>query len=318
MFFGVLTPPPAGRAAACEEQQPPRKVFLARVRGHLVLNDGFRRTTWWKHIRSFSGCLGVVLVSVFCVAVAPEAKANVKTSGSKTSKVLPGQVDDAPATCEQRSRSSEPTRHEIIGEITRAAAVVGVDPVYLTALADKESSLSPTAKAPTSSAEGLFQFINRTWLEVVREFGPNHGLQAEAEQIASAGGKPVVQDDASRERILDLRCDPYLSAAMAAEMLKRDVDTIQARIGRRLKASEYYLPHFFGLADASRFMKALLASPKQIASRLFPEEAKANRALFYASKGRKAKALSVGDLHRKLDRMMTMRLFRYQRMATAS
>ncbi len=279
-----------------------------------VLQSGspFNPSSNWtinkKPFKCVAICLSALFVCVFCTASAPEAKASVERTDQKS-------FGDSAVTCSQSSRSKAPTREDIIGEITRAASVVGVDPVYLTALADKESSLSPSAKAPTSSAEGLFQFIKRTWLEVVREFGPNHGLEAEAEKIARAGGKPLVEDDASRERILDLRCDPYLSAVMAAEMLKRDVDAIETLIGRPLKASEYYLPHFFGLGDASRFMKALLASPRLIASRLFPQEAKANRTLFFASKSRKAKALSIGDLHRKLDRMMTMRLFRYQRLA---
>ena len=55
------------------------------------------------------------------------------------------------------------------------ARVTGVDPAYLMALADKESSLLPDNKARTSSAEGLFQFIESTWLEGLRRYGPKHG-----------------------------------------------------------------------------------------------------------------------------------------------
>ena len=46
--------------------------------------------------------------------------------------------------------------------VIRAAQVTNVDPAYLMALADKESSLVPESKAATSSAEGLFQFIEST------------------------------------------------------------------------------------------------------------------------------------------------------------
>ncbi|MCV5246159.1 transglycosylase SLT domain-containing protein, partial [Escherichia coli] len=65
----------------------------------------------------------------------------------------------------------------IVETILRAAEVTGVDPSYMMALADKESSFLVDNRPSTSSAEGLFQFIERTWLEVVREFGPKHGLQ---------------------------------------------------------------------------------------------------------------------------------------------
>ena len=43
--------------------------------------------------------------------------------------------------------------------VVRAADATGVDPSYMMALADKESSLLPDNKAPTSSAEGLLQFV---------------------------------------------------------------------------------------------------------------------------------------------------------------
>src|SRR3954447_6897252 len=66
--------------------------------------------------------------------------------------------------------------------VVRAAQATHVDPAYMMALADKESSLLPHNKARTSSAEGLFQFVEGTWLEVLRRYGPKHGL-AEAEAI---------------------------------------------------------------------------------------------------------------------------------------
>src|SRR3954451_25214323 len=74
--------------------------------------------------------------------------------------------------------------------VVRAAQVTGVDPAYLMALADKESSRLPDNKARTSSAEGPFQFVEGTWLEVLRRYGPKHGYAAEAEAIVCRTGKP--------------------------------------------------------------------------------------------------------------------------------
>src|SRR3954466_16012859 len=84
--------------------------------------------------------------------------------------------------------------------VVRAAQVTGVDPAYLMALADKESSLLPDNKARTPSAEGLFQFIESTWLEVLRRYGPKHGYTAEAGAIRLVRGRPVVSDDKDREQ----------------------------------------------------------------------------------------------------------------------
>ena len=76
--------------------------------------------------------------------------------------------------------------------VVRAAQVTSVDPAYLMALADKESSFLPDSKARTSSAEGLFQFVESTWLEVLRRFGTKHGYAAEAEAIHIVQGRPMV------------------------------------------------------------------------------------------------------------------------------
>lgn len=199
----------------------------------------------------------------------------------------------------------------LVETILRAARVTGVDPVYMMALADKESSFSPEVRARTSSAEGLFQFVARTWLNVVREHGSKYGLEAEAAAIAMVDGEPTITDEEVRERILGLRRDPYLSALMAAELLKGDRARIERRIGRDLTRSEFYLAHFLGAESASRFMEILSGKPKQNARRVFPQAARANKALFFTRKGRKLRALSVAEVYDRIDRMIDKRLDRY-------
>jgi hypothetical protein len=205
----------------------------------------------------------------------------------------------------------------IVETILKAADVTGVDPVYMMALADKESSFVPANKASTSSAEGLFQFISSTWLEVVRSFGAKHGLAAEAAAITRSGGQLTIQDEATREHVLGLRRDPYLSALMAAEMMKRDRAKVEKRLGRSISRSEFYLAHFFGVDSASKFMELLDGKPKQSAPRVFPKAAKANKTLFFAKKGRKTRQLTVAEVYSKIDGMIDKRLDRYQGVMTA-
>lgn len=204
----------------------------------------------------------------------------------------------------------------IVETILRASEVTDVDPVYMMALADKESSFLPDSKARTSSAEGLFQFISSTWLEVVHKFGEKHGLQAEAQAIQVVGGQYTVPDDAMREAILDLRRDPYLSALMAAEMKKRDRELMERRLGRSISRSEFYLAHFFGVNSASKFVSLLDDKPKQSAPRVFPAAARANKSLFYAKKGRKTRHLTVSEVFDKIDEMIDKRIERYEDVAT--
>ena len=107
-------------------------------------------------------------------------------------------------------------RRHLVQTIVKAAQAVQTDPVLLMAVADKESSFITAVQAKTSSATGLFQFIERTWLGVVRDFGPKYGYEKEAALVVpDANDRPSIQDQAERTRILDLRRDPYLSAVMA-------------------------------------------------------------------------------------------------------
>jgi hypothetical protein len=198
--------------------------------------------------------------------------------------------------------------------VVRAAQVTNVDPAYLMALADKESSLLPDSKARTSSAEGLFQFIESTWLEVLRRYGPKNGYVAEAEAIHTVEGRPVVSDEKDRERILSLRSIPYLSALMAGEMINTHRETLAGKVERDLSFSELYMAHFLGLNGASRFVALLSDKPDNSAPKAFPRAAKANRSLFFASKkeaARKTKALSVTEVQSRIAAMINRRVVRY-------
>src|SRR3954463_11882624 len=130
--------------------------------------------------------------------------------------------------------------------VVRAAQATGVDPAYMMALADKESSLLPDNKASTSSAEGLFQFVEGTWLEVLRRYGSKHGYAAEAEAIQMVEGRPEVSDSKARMRILGLRCIPYLSALMAGEMINTHRQILAGKVARDPSFAELYMAHFLG------------------------------------------------------------------------
>jgi hypothetical protein len=199
----------------------------------------------------------------------------------------------------------------LVGTIVRAARETDMDPVLLMAIADKESSFQPDVGARTSSAVGLFQFVESTWLRVIRDFGPRHGLVREAALIGP-GDKPNLLEPAAREKILDLRRDPYLASLMAGEMLKRDGSRIAQNIGRDLTTGEIYLAHFLGPDDAERFMEKVVGQPKYVAAKLLPRPAKANASIFYARHGRKTKPVSVAAVHDKFESMMGLRFDRYR------
>ncbi len=160
--------------------------------------------------------------------------------------------------------------------IRRAADATGVDFSLLVETARRESALNPQARAGTSSATGLFQFIESTWLDMVRRYGAQHGLGDEARALQQGA------DPATRREILALRNDPELSARMAAELARENAQTLQARLGRAPNAGELYAAHVMGSGGALRLIEAAQSGAPSAAA-IFPREAAANRGLFYVN-----------------------------------
>ncbi len=118
----------------------------------------------------------------------------------------------------------------------------------------------------------MFQFIESTWLKALRTFGWRHGHEEIAKAIQGEDAAPRVSPQ-KRAEILNLRNDPYLSAVLAAEMLRHDSAKIAEMVGRALTAGETYLIHFLGPDDAARFMKKLDEEPHASAAQLLPKPA---------------------------------------------
>jgi len=179
------------------------------------------------------------------------------------------------------------------GAIQRAAAQTGVDFGFLLQTARRESGLNPKAHASTSSAAGLFQFVEQTWLSAVKRFGARHGLGAYAAQVEEgADGKFRVVDPAMRKRVLDLRLDPQASALMAGELTQDHAAYLQGRTGRAPSAGELYAAHVLGPAGSARLSESVAARPAASAADLFPEAAAANAGLFY----RNGRPVTVAEL----------------------
>lgn len=206
---------------------------------------------------------------------------------------------------------------KVVDTIVKASDEAGVDPVYMMALADKESSFDTDAKAATSSAQGLFQFVARTWLEMIRDYGARYGLAEEAAAVKGRGSAITVAGT-MRSRVLGLRNDPRVAALMAAELIKRDRERIEARVGRALTTTELYLAHFLGTASAGRFLSLSSEKPDEVAGRAFRSAARANRSLFTEADGGKRRSLTVSELHDRLDGMIDRRLTRYQGVAAVA
>lgn len=170
--------------------------------------------------------------------------------------------------------------------IAAAAQRTSVDFGYLVAQAQVESAMNPRAKARTSSATGLYQFIDSTWLATMRRHGERFGLGDVAAQIGQTnGGIAFVRDPAQRQAILAMRKDPQIASLMAAGLAEDNRAHLLPILGRQPDHGELYLAHFLGAGGAGRFLSALQNDPNQSAASLFRRPAAANRAIFYERSG---------------------------------
>ena len=177
-------------------------------------------------------------------------------------------------------------RVRVTGAIKQAAAVTGASFHYLLATAKMESDFNPSAGASTSSAHGLYQFIEQTWLATVKEAGGQVGYGQYADAITrTASGDYVVVDPVARRPIMKLRDDPAVSAAMAGVLTQSNSFQLTGKIGRRPTDGELYMAHFMGVGGAAKLINGAVDDPQASAARMFPAAAAANRPIFYDKQG---------------------------------
>ena len=170
--------------------------------------------------------------------------------------------------------------------IKQASAKAGVDFAYLVNNASQESGLNPTAKAKTGTATGLFQFVEQTWLRMVKNYGDKYGLSAAADNITiGSDGVARVKDQQTKQAILALRKDPQASACMAAELTNENKEALECKTGGKVGSTELYLAHFLGAGGAADFISTMRANPNAKAADVLPEAAASNQGVFYDKSG---------------------------------
>lgn len=184
---------------------------------------------------------------------------------------------------------------KIAGAIQTASAQTGIDFSYLLQQANVESSFKTNAKAKSSSASGLFQFIESTWIGMVKKYGDKYGLDTLANKISDSG---KVNSASVRKQILDLRKDPKISSLMAGEFAADNREYLEKTVGGKIGSTELYMAHFMGAGGASQFLGALSRDPNAKGVALFPEEARANKGVFYTPAG---KPRSLAEIYAHFD-----------------
>lgn len=183
----------------------------------------------------------------------------------------------------------------IVAALKSAAAQTGSDFRYLLDTAMRESGLKASAKSSTSSASGLFQFVDQTWLGLVKQYGAKYGLSSYAAAIRQGSdGHYHTDNPADRQAILALRNDPQTAALMEGEYASQTKSTLEANLGRGVCNGELYAAHFLGPGAACKLIRMSDSNPSANAAAAFPEAAQANRSVFY---NRDGSAKTVREVH---------------------
>lgn len=181
---------------------------------------------------------------------------------------------------------------DVIQAVQSAAKRTGADFAFLMHKANAESSFNPTAKAKTSSATGLYQFIESTWLNMVKKHGDKFGLGDYADKIEMKNGKAVCASDCDRRDILALRNDPEIAALMAGAFTAENKAHLQKNTKGDVGATELYFAHFMGAGGATKFLNSRAVNGDAVAADIFPAAAKANKNVFFDSKTGEARTLN--------------------------
>lgn len=118
-----------------------------------------------------------------------------------------------------------------------------------------ESGGRPTIKAPTSTATGLGQFINATWLATVKKH------------------RPDLMKGRTDAQVLELRKDPVIMIEMLARFTEENAESL----GAGYTDGDLYLAHFAGVGVARRLIRG--DQTAQSALYFSPAAVRANRSI---------------------------------------
>ena len=196
----------------------------------------------------------------------------------------------------------------VIKAVAPQASAVGIAPSLLLAVAWRESGFIPTASPGNgSTATGMFQFNEDAWLDAIRLYGPKHGLTGYANLLKLEDGGTTAVSDRARRRVLDLRRDVWVSAAMAAETMAGERGELEDDLGRPTRPADLYFRHLLGPAGSKRFLAAVAATPAVSSEQLLERVARGNPIIFY----RDGDALSIGEAYAKVAVMLDERMIMY-------
>lgn len=197
---------------------------------------------------------------------------------------------------------------DVTRSLYRAYLKTGVDFKLLVLKAIMESDYGRFNVASNSTARGVFQYIESTWMVLMHRYGDKIGYGHYAKAIHyNPKTKTAALKGAAkhlRHEILALRHNPEASALIKSYQIMEETDVIQGyKRGKKVTATDHYIAHMLGLYVMKDFYelverKSAIAPARLSTNAHMREAAKTNKAFFY--KGQRA--LSAQESYRRFDR----------------
>jgi hypothetical protein len=153
----------------------------------------------------------------------------------------------------------------------------------------------------------MFQFNEDAWLDAIRIYGPKRGLTGYSSLLKLEDGGTTAVSDRARRRVLDLRRDVRVSAAMAAETMVGERGELEDDLGRPTRPADLYFRHLLGPAGSRRFLPAVAATPSVSSDQFLGRIARGNPIIFY----RNGNLLSIGEAYANVAAMLDERMVLY-------
>ena len=211
---------------------------------------------------------------------------------------------------------------EIIDTLHQVSQETGADFQQLIITAMIESDLGRVTISSKSTARGVYQFIEPTWLVLMKRYGNRIGYQSYADAITFnaethhpevKGGIPL------RQKILDLRYDNRISALLKTYQAQ-DEKRVLARFknGQNITVTDHYIAHMLGLSLARTFYKLKQSESDYILAHLkdsnFRQAVQLNRSFFYDEHGR---ALNAAQAYVQFDKKISEKFDRLKQIQRA-
>ncbi len=209
----------------------------------------------------------------------------------------------------------------LIDDIYQASIATHIDFELLLITAMIESDLGRVTKSSTSSARGIFQYIEPTWLVLIKRYGARIGQKnyASAITINTESYLPEITDASqfTKKDILSLRDNTKIAALIKANQLKDEAKIVaKYKAGQRINATDHYIVHMLGLSQARTFYTLLKNESSNILANLnnkgFKEAIRLNPTFFYNAQN---KALSAAEAYTQFHRKISQQ---YKRLHTIS